>query len=189
MSYLVRYCGKCCWWFIQWHSSVYESGLNKCHCTALVGRTIQGHKLEIFASCSCWKITGFPALFQFQYGFPELASSCGGIQQRVSTVPFVRHHSLVAVGPRTAVVAVAMGTTVGSHTSWLCVKLYSLNWWCSTDCMCLTAGNPGREHPSFLLLASQGCFPYNSLAGNIKKSVWRFGCVGVWVQTQSWDRG
>lgn len=80
---------------------------------SISGSFIQGHKLEIFASWCFWKITDFPALFQFRCPFPELASSCGGIRQRVSTVPFVSHHSLVAVGPRTAVAAVAMGTPVG----------------------------------------------------------------------------
>lgn len=43
MSHLVRCCGPRCWWFIRWLSSVYESGLNKCHCAVLVGSAVQLH--------------------------------------------------------------------------------------------------------------------------------------------------
>lgn len=86
-------------------------------------------------------------------------------------------------GARRAVAAVAMSIIVGSHRSWLCVRPYGFELVHAAPIVrAPLAESPGREHPSCLLLASQGCCSLTSLAGEIKKSVQCFGCMGTDIQ-------
>lgn len=78
---------------------------------------------------------------------------------------------------------VAVGITVGSHRCWLCVKPYSFELVNAAPIVCAPLPeSPGREHPSCLLLAFQGCCSLMSLAGEIKKSVHCFERMGADIQ-------
>lgn len=85
---------------------------------------------------------------------------------------------MVVVGPGTVV---AMGITIGSHRSGFVSDHAVLQ--CAAPIVCAPLPeSPGRDPPSSLLLASQGCCSLTSLAGEIEKSVQCFGCVGADTQ-------